>query len=120
MVWRRTLAILCRDHVVPPTGRGAWVLGDEEISAILGGTPNAGTISKQIAELSRMLGLAHPPKSIREALIDWAVASGEIDSADVAAVDDELVRRTGMTYDDRIRSFERSARLRRNVQQTSG
>jgi FHA domain len=116
---RRTLAILCRDHVVRPSGRGAWILGDEEISAILGGTPNAGTISKQIADIARLLDLEHPPKSIREALVDWAIATGEIDAADIAMVEDELVRRTGMGYDDRIRSFERSVRLRRNVERTA-
>jgi pSer/pThr/pTyr-binding forkhead associated (FHA) protein len=115
---RRVLVVLCRDHVVPPSHRGAWVLGDEEISAVFGGTPNAGTISKTIAEIAKSLALEHPSRAIREALIDWAVATREVSVMDIVALDAYLTEKVGGTYEDRVRSFERSTRLRRNLERT--
>jgi pSer/pThr/pTyr-binding forkhead associated (FHA) protein len=113
---RRILVILCRDHVVPPAMRGAWVLTDMEISAILGGTPNAGTVGKDIKRIALTAGLETP--STREALIDWAVASREISAVDAAELDRFLLTERGLPpYEDRVRTFDRSTRLRRNLQQ---
>lgn len=111
---RRILVILCRDHVIPPATRGAWVLTDEEISAMLGGTPNAGTVGKDIKRIAVTVGLEVP--ATREALIDWAIASREVTAVDAPALDRFLIRERGLpSYEDRIRTFERSTRLRRNL-----
>jgi pSer/pThr/pTyr-binding forkhead associated (FHA) protein len=111
---RRILVILCRDHVVAPGNRGAWILTDEEISAVLGGTPNAGTVGKDLKRVAATVGLEAP--ATRESIIDWAIASREVSQADAHELDAYLTLERGLpSYDDRIRTFERSTRLRRNL-----
>jgi hypothetical protein len=111
---RRILVILCRDHVIPPGNRGAWVLTDEEISAVLGGTPNANTVGKDLKQIAKHVELAAP--ATRESIIDWAIASHEVSAADARELDEFLtVERKQPSYDDRVRTFERSTRLRKNL-----
>jgi hypothetical protein len=110
---RRILVILCRDHIIPPANRGAWVLTDEEISAVLGGKPNAGTVGKELRQIADLVELRAP--ATRESIIDWAVASHEVSSSDAHELDVFLTGRDLGPYDDRIRVFERTRRLRQNL-----
>jgi hypothetical protein len=110
---RRILVILCRDHVVPPGNRGAWVLSDEEISAVLGGKPNAGTVGKDLRQIADLVGLRAP--ATRESIIDWAIASHEVGAADAHELDTFLASRSLGPFDDRIRVFDRTKRLRENL-----
>jgi hypothetical protein len=110
---RRILVILCRDHIIPPSNRGAWVLTDEEISAVLGGKPNAGTVGKDLRHIADLVDLKAP--ATRESIIDWAIASHEVAAGDAHELDSFLAGRELGPYDDRIRFFDRSKRLRQNL-----
>jgi hypothetical protein len=110
---RRILVILCRDHIIPPANRGAWVLTDEEISAVLGGKPNAGTVGKDLRNIADLVELKAP--ATRESIIDWAIASHEVSATDAHELDTFLASRGLGPYDDRIRFFGRSKRLRQNL-----
>jgi pSer/pThr/pTyr-binding forkhead associated (FHA) protein len=105
---RRTLVALCRDHVVHPRGRGSWVLSHRDLEELFGGSPKAYQFSKDLQEIARD---ARIPASA-EALIDWALATGEVGAEDVRWLDDVLENATGMRYEARIRQISRFQWLR--------
>lgn len=108
---RMKLIALCRDHVVPPRGRGAWVLTAEDLSALIAvnGTPRPSSVGDDIKDIKRLAGI---PGCTTAQLIDWAVATREVVAADVAELDAYLMDRVGRTYDERILEIPRGTHLR--------
>jgi hypothetical protein len=103
---RIKLIALCRDHLVPPRGRGSWVLTAEDVSALIAvnGTPRPSSVGDDIKDIKRIAGI---PGCTTAQLIDWAIATREVVAADVAELDAYLVERFGRTYDERILEIPR-------------
>jgi hypothetical protein len=105
---RRALVALCRDHLVRPHGRGTWVLTYRELSQLFDGSPNENTFGDVVQAIGKELRIPSGP----EALIDWAIVTGEVGLDDVAWLDEELRERTGHGYDEQIRKVTRFEYLR--------
>jgi len=105
---RRALVALCRDHLVRPHGRGTWVLTYRELSHLFNDSPNENTFGDVVQAMTKELQIPAGP----EALIDWAIVTGEVGPDDVAWLDDELRARTGQGYEEQIRKIPRFEYLR--------
>lgn len=108
---RIKLIALCRDHLAPPRGRGAWVLTAEDLSALIAvnGTPRPSSVGDDIKDIKRLAGI---PGATTAQLIDWAIATREVLPADVAELDAYLQERFGQTYDERILEIPRGQYLK--------
>ncbi|HWH13490.1 MAG TPA: FHA domain-containing protein [Miltoncostaeaceae bacterium] len=108
---RMKLLALCRDHVIPPRGRGAWVLTSEDLSSLLAvnGTPRPSSVADDVKDIKRLAGI---PGATTPQLIDWAIATREVVDADMAELDAHLMERFGQTYQERILEIPRGQFLR--------
>jgi len=108
---RVKLLALCRDHVIPPRGRGAWVLTAEDLSSLLAvnGTPRPSSVADDVKDVKRLAGI---PGASTAQLIDWAIATREVVDADMAELDAYLMERFGKTYEERILEIPRGQFLR--------
>lgn len=116
---RVKLVTLCRDHLIPPYGRGAWVLRAKDLAEILAvdGSPNEATLTKDLANIKGLVGVSG---ATTEELIDWAVASREVTAADAVDLDEYLLRERGATYDELVLRTTRAATLQYLLRRTSG
>lgn len=108
---RVKLLALCRDHVIPPRGRGAWVLTADDLSALIAvnGTPRPSSVADDLKDVKRLAGI---PGASTAQLIDWAIATREVVDADMAELDAYLMERFGQTYEERILEIPRGQFLR--------